>query len=765
MTRKLVLNIAPILFDDAEIGVEVHPYTDKEALDSLRDRTRATHVVRRDGGDRVLCVPIVPGAPSTGGSAAKIQIGEHLGLAAELAREALLKYVKGFDRVIVKREPITFLAGGPSDELLGPCLPADKARPAWLSCHTLFEISPRRLGFSPEHQVLAIAAGVRTRRVISADCKTLIAAGISPVGLYVGRQIPQVDSRLAPRFELAGAVSRIDGGQLFLDDARPGLATLSEEEAFLDPTLDAFDRCLEGVYGSATTTIIDRLKAQRASLRHGDKRLSKLRRFVAFLGKTTFEFAPGVSFKVGDLLTEGRNGFPRVLTAPTPVYVFDPTGARTSSYNSTGLRDYGPYSAQTFTPNRPRVAVVCQRVLKGQVEQFLHKFFNGMPGRDSSAFFSRGLIGEYRLEGCATEFFLADSDSADAYQRAAQRAIEFATEKDLKWDLALVQSYERTHEMPGPVNPYLVTKATFLAQNIPTQEFEIETAQSNEYQLRFSLSNMALATYAKLSGVPWLLKASPPIAHELVIGLGSAQVGQGRLGKRERLVGITTVFTGDGNYWLSNLSTAVSYDDYPEAVLSSLRKAVDHARKLLNWQPRDHVRLIFHTFKPLKDVEAQAVASLSAELGDFDVETAFVHVVEDHPYLLFDEAQPGVASYGTDEKKGALAPPRGSFFHLDRREVLISLTGAKELKQPSDGLPRPLLLKLHRNSSFTDLTYLSRQVFAFACHSWRSFLPAPRPVTILYSDLLARLLGRLETVPRWNPDCMLGRIGRTRWFL
>jgi hypothetical protein len=57
VTRKLVLNIAPILFEDAEIAVEVHPYTDKENLDSLRDRTRGTHVVRRDGGDRVLCVP------------------------------------------------------------------------------------------------------------------------------------------------------------------------------------------------------------------------------------------------------------------------------------------------------------------------------------------------------------------------------------------------------------------------------------------------------------------------------------------------------------------------------------------------------------------------------------------------------------------------------------------------------------------------------------------------------------------------------------
>jgi hypothetical protein len=112
------------------------------------------------------------------GASTKIRTADHLGLAAELVREALLTYVKGFDRVIIKRAPITFLAGGPSDELLS--LSTGGARPSWLSCHTLFEMSPRRFGFSPEHQVLAIATGVRTRRVISADCKTLVAAGVSP---------------------------------------------------------------------------------------------------------------------------------------------------------------------------------------------------------------------------------------------------------------------------------------------------------------------------------------------------------------------------------------------------------------------------------------------------------------------------------------------------------------------------------------------------------------------------------------------------------
>jgi hypothetical protein len=753
------------VFDDAEITVEVHEYKSKEQLESLRSATRATHVVRRDGGHRILCVATGAQATSTGGKQESLRLRQNLGLTVELARNALITYFLGHRRVILQREPILFLADGPHDELLSQSLPSGVSCPPWLSYRTAFEVAPRRLGLDEKQQSVGIATNVRTRRIIGAPCSELLKAGIPPLGLYVGRNLPADDPRLAPRFELMGRVAAVRDERLLLEDTRPDAAEIGVGEARLDPSEKAFDVCLEHIFGRHKAVILDALEERRSALLAGDHRLAKLRRFIEWLGRQTFYFCPGASFRIGTFHQEDRPGFPRVFRASTPVYVFDPAGTRTSPYNSKGIQDHGPYSAQTFTPNRPRICIICQRRLKGQVEQFLHKFINGLPAVESTSLFSRGFVGEYCLDGHESDFFLTDGESADSYHRAAQSALAFASEKDFKWDLALVQSYERTHDLPGPQNPYLVTKAAFLAHSIPTQQFEIETAQYSDYQLRYSLSNMALATYAKLNGVPWLLKASPTIAHELVIGLGSAQIGHGRLGNRQRLVGITTVFTGDGNYWLSNLSEAVPYDDYPEAVLASLRKSIEHARRALNWQPREHIRLVFHAFKPLKDAEADAVAALAKEFGDYDIETSFLHVVEDHPYLLFDEAQPGLNVPGSTAKKGCFAPVRGTFLPISRRETLVALTGAKELKKPTDGMPRPFVLRLHPSSTFEDLTYLTRQLFAFSSHSWRSFLPAPRPVTILYSDLMARLLARLEDVPRWNPDCMLGRIGRTRWFL
>ena len=79
----------------------------------------------------------------------------------------------------------------------------------------------------------------------------------------------------------------------------------------------------------------------------------------------------------------------------------------------------------------------------------------------------------------------------------------------------------------------------------------------------YVLDNIALASYAKLGGIPFVMAATPGLAHELVIGIGSATLRSSRLGRAERVVGITTVFSADGNYLLYNSSREVDIDDYP----------------------------------------------------------------------------------------------------------------------------------------------------------------------------------------------------------
>jgi len=115
--------------------------------------------------------------------------------------------------------------------------------------------------------------------------------------------------------------------------------------------------------------------------------------------------------------------------------------------------------------------------------------------------------------------------------------------------------------------------------------------------------------------------------------------------------------------------------------------------------------------------------------------------------------------------KGEFVPERGYAVPLGRSEILLSVTGPRALVTPLQGAPRPLLLKLHRESTFQDLEYLAAQAYRFTALSWRSLFPSARPVTILYSDLIASLLGRLRYVRNWNPDILSTMLRNSRWFL
>jgi hypothetical protein len=64
------------------------------------------------------------------------------------------------------------------------------------------------------------------------------------------------------------------------------------------------------------------------------------------------------------------------------------------------------------------------------------------------------------------------------------------------------------------------------------------------------------------------------------------------------------------------------------------------------------------------------------------------------------------------------------------------------------------------------LDYLAGQVFRFTAMSWRRPYPSRQPVTILYSGLIAGLLGQLRHVRNWNSDIVSStELRGKRWFL
>ena len=765
---KLHLNIFPVTVPDVEVNVGVLPFASKDALRDLRDQHRGSHVFKRVrvGEDDLIYAVALDGTETAMSSNyEKIRLRENLGVARILLNETLIAtYSRATNRPIIDVDPLRIASSEVEHDFLTRAATGLDV-PSWLVVRLAHTINPRVFEFEAHAPFLGLVFDQRTYRRINRPCSDWLAEGFDLIGLYVSEKVPFQDHRIEPRLRLVGRVSKVVGSSLHLADCREGREVVEAANVQLDADFEGFMRCLNAVFNTKVQRVDRALFDLQSEASVGPKKLAELSRIEERLTQKPITILPGVQLNIQPLLKQGNPMFPPVKSAPAALYVFDPTFNKPAVTDAKKGIEGGPYSQRNFSPSKPRICVVCQRSKKGEVEQFLQKLFEGNQEPGRKCFFPHGLIKTYRLQGRDVKFFPAEGPTATAYHKAAQQALSSVTTDSERWNLAYIQVDENSYELSGDENPYLVAKSAFLAQQIPSQEFRTETMRRRGSGLDFILSNIALASYAKLGGTPWQLKVDNPIAHELVVGLGSASISDSRLGARHRMVGVTTLFTNEGRYLLGNMSNAVPFEEYGAAVLEMLYTAIERARKDMNWQPGDEVRLVFHSFKPLKHTEADAVKALAETLTDYSVDFAFLHVAQDHDVVLFDSSNPGARIFNSDQLKGEFAPARGQYIMLNKRDALLSLTGSPQVKKPSDGLPYPVLLHLHPASTFTDLEYLTRQVYIFACHSWKSFDMARMPVTIMYSQLIARLLGKLGVLSNFSLDSIHGRLNRLRWYL
>lgn len=757
----LILNAVPLVISSpATIDVGVLPF-DADALKKLRHDYRGIHYFKRDGKqNRILAIPLTDQKPPSN-TFESIDLARAPRLIASLAEEALMRLFKGLGRKVLSRSNPLKLLGTDKHSVFGP----RHQVPSWIQRSLATEFDTRVIWPDGQPPLVLLTCDVKVRNSVSASCAELLAARIDIRERYVGVYLDSDDPRLERRFRLVGRVAAISGAYLHLDDHADGFNTIEASKVYLEPRAETVDWCIRQVFQNRADGILRDAEAKALEWRSGPGKLDQIGKSLEWLKRQKLELCPGVSVGLGQMVSSNGDGwFPATHTFDKPLLVFDPSGSKTGRWNQGGLDKYGPYDGRTFTPRELKIAVICQATCAGQVDGFMAKFLDGLPdvktgvpGQEKAPY-EKGFLRRFALMKPDVRVFSAADASPEAYIRACRDALEASTDGNFRWNLAFVQIDDVFKELFGDRNPYLVTKAFFLRHQIPAQEIKLETIRRPEKELVYVLNNLSLAAYAKVGGTPWLLKAQPTVAHELVIGIGSHTVMHSRIGAAERTVGITTVFSSDGRYMLDDRTTAVEYDDYPAALQETLKRSIETVRRQDAWRSTDQVRLIFHVFKPLKDREAVAVANTVASLGLKDVTFAFLHVVDTHPFVLFDDQKPRTG-------KGAFTPDRGLKLEIGDGDTLVCLKGPREIKLASHGMPEPLILRLHRMSTFRDQDYLSRQVFDFSCHSWRMLSPSPVPITVLYSDLIAGLLTNLREVTDWNEETMLTAIARSRWFL
>ncbi|HTJ70687.1 MAG TPA: Piwi domain-containing protein [Actinospica sp.] len=732
-------------------------YESAEQLGELRARFADSHVVMRRGSQIIIAAFDVDAAVV--GDETRFTALHDLEIVMRLVERRLVWLLTREWGYLLRREaPPKFISRRPERDLLMQA--SNGCRLGGLHVYPQYTLDVRHSG--PRNSP-GIVLGIKARYELTRPVADLLGAGVNIEGKHV--LTIQEDQLARPyhdpdaRRRLAGLVIAVRGDRLVIDtpDGREEVAT---SEAWLEARREVFDEVLAALAGSRHGEIARRLEEKVFGISGAEGRLALTTQLAGWLGRKTIAVVPGVEVRIQPPIGAGEAGANVAgRRIEEPVFAFDLGGEKTHRSADKGLEAYGPFDSEMFSPTRPRIAVITPRGYQGSAEQFMAAFRNGVPGRGG---FSQGFARKYRLTDCEISILSFDGGPLDA--SAYRRACLAATADGEPPHLAVVITSEAQQHLVGDASPYLVAKSRFMSQGIPVQEVQIETIQRDD--TASVLNTMALACYAKLGGTPFVMRVhARPMAHELVIGIGSAHVRTSRMSTPERYVGITTVFTSDGNYLLATASKEAPYEQYPQELLASLRASLENVKARNNWQPTDTLRLIFHVFKPFKDQEARAVKSLVEVLASqyAGVEFAFVHVSDEHEWTMFDRAAEGLTRSG--RVRGRCVPARGHAVRVGHSEMLVSVTGPYDMKLPLQGVPRPLLLKLHRESTFTDLDYLAAQAFRFTAVSWRRFYPCRTPVTILYSDLIANLLGQLRHVTNWNSDMISTKLRDKRWFL
>ena len=738
----LSLTAIPVVFDGDEIQGGTLPYEDEEQLAKLRADHDESHVFHR-AGDAVLAIPVDQSADGLGEPARLSVEGDRL--AVRLVRESLIRYFETLPYRMRRRVPIELVVT--SRDLVPELVDPSQGNVQGVSIHPSYEVHVRMLYPRGRDPVCVVAVDSRVRAAISLTAKDLLDQGMDLLGKYV---VSPDDGRLI------GRVASSDGDELLLEDYRDS-DKVKASECRLESRVENLIQCLAHLCGVDLGTLRARLDRAGFRITGAEGKKEAVERLHGHLKSATLTAANGVTFQFGDVLRLGNDTGLIPTRFSLPTFVFDPTGNKSHHWHDDGLNLYGPFDAEFFSKKDPRVSVVTPGDYQGEVEVFLRRLKDGI---GNSKRFDKGLVRKYHLNGCRFDLFPFDegTNSPHAYREACLNAMDSGP-----FDLALVVTREEFHNLHGEENPYLVTKAALMSQGVPVQEIEVETLR--ERGIQYILNNVALACYAKLGGIPYTIAAPTLLAHELVIGLGSVQLQEERLSERSRVVGITTVFNTDGTYLLTNVAREVRYGRYVEELKASLASCVEEVSTRNAWQSNDKLRLVFHVFKPLKDSEAQAVKAFVESLTDYDVEFAFLTLSQEHPFTMLDRDQKGVRDYESKMTKGKLVPPRGWAVRIGGRELLMALTGPAQIRTPYQGAPHPVLLRLHRESTFGDLNYLAQQAYNFTFLSWRSFSPASLPVTVSYSRLIGRLLGQLGGLQNWNPDMLRTRLRTSRWFL
>ena len=413
-----------------------------------------------------------------------------------------------------------------------------------------------------------------------------------------------------------------------------------------------------------------------------------------------------------------------------------------------GLQRFGPYQLPPLD-RPPLIGFVFPKHLRDLANRLYMAIRNGVgPYRGFANMFRLPLEKSQVFQ--ISDFAITHSDTySDQARRYADAIVNWKSSRTSTPDVFIV-IHPRSPFWEEDT-PYYQCKSLLLQEGILSQDVTTDLI-SHSSQFEWSVANIALATFTKLGGIPWVINRRS-VHREIVLGVGRTHLVTPATRATRRLVAFTIGLRGNGPFEFTTIAQpAVTRQEY----LDGLGKVIERAFEQVGKHENSPDAITLHLSKEFGWEEAEVIDRVVAAQGSKT--TAVVNVLkitdEDDLFVLDNGSKDGI-------------PARGTCVQVGQHDFVLCTEGREDKLVWRNRPPTGLRVRSYGSQQPIGVfRELLSQVFDLSQVNYRGFNATSRPVSLGYSTLIARLLAHLpqeELAHRLDVDSASSQ--PRMWFL
>ena len=399
-----------------------------------------------------------------------------------------------------------------------------------------------------------------------------------------------------------------------------------------------------------------------------------------------------------------------------------------TDYNQfTGIRRYGPYQ-----PGPASCTFVF--LLEERYRAFANKLYLSLVGKRNPDTF-KGMQEMFQVDLGKTnieQIHLADTSETSLAAAVADVAALKAARPSEHLITVFVEENNHADE-PGVSETYYYLKYHLTRLQVPLQVLSHENI-SVDSTLKWSTSNIGLALFAKLGGIPWIVR--PSISNCLILGIGSAHKFSTD-GQVERYFAYSVCLDSSGIYRrLEVLADEHSEENYIAALQRNL------VNLLGNPEFTDYKKCALHLPFKIKHREIDSIKAAIAQVRTLEFKVLKVNIK--NKFFAYSD-------------HNTRTPYASTLVELNPHEFLVWFEGLQQGREVlNDRISSPVHIEFLRSdhTSKESVQPYLQDVINLTGTNWRGFNAKVKVISIYYSEIIAKYCGNFETFPDFRRDML-----------